>query len=397
MSFKTLDTLPTSAKIVLLRADLNVPMQDGKVTDTTRLDRLVPTVTELSGKGLKVVILSHFGRPKGIDPSQSLRPVAERLATILGKSVAFGSDCVGDAAAACITALPPGGIAVLENLRFYKQEEANDAAFAAQLAALGDVYVNDAFSAAHRAHASTEALAHLLPAYAGRLMEAELTALSKALDHPERPVAAFVGGAKISTKLDLLQNLLRKVDVLALGGGMANTFLACQGIAVGKSLQEPDMHDTARAILAEAKATGKQILLPSDVVVAREFKAGAASETVPVATIPADSMALDIGPASAAALSKALEGCKTLVWNGPMGAFEIPPFDQGTVTVAKAAAALTQQGRLLTVGGGGDTVAALAAAGVEDKFSYISTAGGAFLEWLEGKILPGVAALRTGR
>ena len=340
-------------------------------------------------------MISHFGRPKGArDETMSLRPLVAPLSRALGRPVAFAEDCIGAPAAKIVAALGDGEVALLENLRFHAGEEANDPDFARALAALGDLYVNDAFSAAHRAHASTEAIAHLLPSAAGRLMRAELDALGRALEAPERPVAAVVGGAKVSTKLDLLGNLIAKVDLLVIGGAMANTFLHALGTDVGKSLCEAEMADTARDVLARADEAGCEIALPSDVVVAREFKEGASAETVPVAAVPGDTMILDVGEATAAALAARLGDYRTLVWNGPLGAFEIPPFDAGTVTVARAAAALTGQGRLVTVAGGGDTVAALSQAGVVDDFTYVSSAGGAFLEWLEGKTLPGVAALR---
>ncbi|MEO1226678.1 MAG: phosphoglycerate kinase [Pseudomonadota bacterium] len=394
--FKTLDDIDVTDKVVLVRADLNVPMKDGHVTDATRLERLVPTLHELEQKGAKIVVMSHFGRPKGkVVPEMSLRPVAEALGKILGAPVAFSKDCVGPAAAQNVDHIGEGGVLVLENLRFHAEEEKNDPAFAAKLAALGDIYVNDAFSTAHRAHASTEAIAHLLPSAAGRLMEAELKALGAALEAPKRPVAAVVGGAKISTKLELLGNLVAKVDRLILGGGMANTFLAAKGVAMGKSLVEGEMLDEARAIMAKADGAGCAILLPTDGVVAKEFKEGAASETVLVDAIPSDAMMLDVGPDSVRDLKAVLSECHTLVWNGPLGAFEIAPFDAGTSAVAQEAARLTEAGALMSVAGGGDTVAALAKAGVLDRFTYVSTAGGAFLEWLEGKTLPGVAALAS--
>ena len=392
--FKTIDDLDPRGKTVLLRADLNVPMEDGKVGDMTRIERTVPTIRELGGKCAKVGVLSHFGRPKGKrEPSMSLKPVADALAAVLGTPVASGDDCVGPDAEKTVRGLPEGGVALLENLRYHAEEEKNDRAFAEKLAALGDVFVNDAFSAAHRAHASTEALAQLLPAYAGRLMQEELEALGRALEHPERPVMAIVGGAKVSTKIDLLQNLLARVDLLVIGGGMANTFLHAMGTDIGKSLCEKDLADTARGIIEAAKARGCEIVLPVDAAVASEFKAGAASTIVPIGEVPADRMILDVGPASIADLKNRLDGVRTLVWNGPLGAFEIEPFDKGTNAVAQAAADLTAAGKLVTVAGGGDTVAALARAGVEERFTYVSTAGGAFLEWLEGKTLPGVAAL----
>lgn len=394
MAFRTLDGLAARGRRVLLRADLNVPMQDGKVSDPTRLERLSPTIRELAGKGAKVIVLSHFDRPKGRRvPSMSLGPVAEALSGVLGRTVAFAEDCIGEPAENAVAGMREGDVLVLENTRFHAGEEQNDAAFADALATLGDVYVNDAFSAAHRAHASTEALARRLPAYAGRLMQAELEALEKALGAPARPVAAIVGGAKVSTKLDLLGNLVARVNLLVIGGAMANTFLAARGVAVGRSLQEPDLHDTARGIEAKAKAAGCEILLPIDAVVAREFKANVPTETVPVGAVPAEAMILDVGPLTVAAILDRLAECRTLVWNGPLGAFETPPFDAATVRVAKGAAGLTKAGQLLSVAGGGDTVAALRQAGVAEDLSYVSAAGGAFLEWLEGKTLPGVAAL----
>jgi len=396
--FKTLDDIDFAGRRVILRGDLNVPMRDGRVTDATRLDRLAPTIEELAGGGARVVVVSHFGRPKGkVVPEMSLRPVAEALSKSLGgRAVGFAPDCVGPEAEAAVAALPENGVILLENLRFHPGEEANDPDFAKQLAALGDVYVNDAFSAAHRAHASTEAIARLLPAAAGRNMEAELKALSGALDNPQRPLAAIVGGAKVSSKLDVLGHLVAKVDRLIIGGGLANTFLFAQGVAVGASLCEHDLADTARGILADAEKRGCEVLLPVDGVVAEKFEAGAPSETVAIDAVPEDRMILDFGPKSIAALEASLADCRTLVWNGPLGAFEVPPFDAATVAVARKAAALTGAGQLTTVAGGGDTVAALAHAGVVDDFSYVATAGGAFLEWLEGKDLPGVAAL-TGK
>jgi phosphoglycerate kinase len=396
--FRTLDDLDVSAKRVLLRADLNVPMQEGRVSDATRIERLAPTIMELIAKRAKIVVMSHFGRPKGApDPAFSLRPLVAPLSAALGnRPVAFAEDCIGPVAQRVVDGLQEGGVALLENLRFHPGEEANDPVFARQLAALGDVYVNDAFSAAHRAHASTAALAHLLPSAAGRLMQAELEALSKALEAPERPLAALVGGAKVSTKLDLLNFLVAKVDVLIIGGAMANTLLFAQGIAVGKSLCERELAATARVILDRAAQAKCNLVLPIDAVVAREFKPHAATETVAIDRIPAGAMILDVGPATVAAIGGHLAACRTLVWNGPLGAFETPPFDAGTVAVAREVAALTASGGLLSVAGGGDTVAALAHAGVSDRLSYVSTAGGAFLEWLEGRELPGVAALRVG-
>jgi len=405
-AFRTIDDLDVSGRRVLLRGDLNVPMSDGRVTDTTRLDRLAPTIVELAEKGARVIVLSHFGRPKGKPaPELSLRPVAAALETALisgpnsalgSRKVAFAPDCIGEAAAAVTQALGDGEVAVLENLRFHAGEEANDPDFAASLAALGDLYVNDAFSAAHRAHASTEAIARLLPAAAGRAMQAELEALSGALVAPERPLAALIGGAKVSTKIAVLENLATQVDAIVIGGAMANTFLHARGIDVAASLLEPDFVDTAREVEAAAKRAGCTLLLPEDAVVAAKLAPGVETQTVPIDAVPAGGMILDIGPASAAALNTAMEDWRTLVWNGPLGAFETPPFDAGTVAVARAAAARTRAGTLLTVAGGGDTVAALAHAGVAHDFSYISTAGGAFLEWLEGKALPGVEALRHG-
>jgi phosphoglycerate kinase len=392
--FKTIDAATVDGKRVLVRVDLNVPMKDGKVTDATRIERAVPTLSELADKGAKVIVLSHFGRPDGKRvPEMSLRPLVEPLAKALGRPVAFAEDCIGDVAAEAVKALKPGDVLLLENLRFHKEEEKNDKGFVDALSTLGDLYVNDAFSTAHRAHASTEGIAHRLPAVAGRLMQEELEALDKALGNPKRPVCAVVGGAKVSSKLDLLGNLVGKVDRLIIGGGMANTFLLAQGIHVGKSLAEKDLGKTALEILEKAKAAKCMVLLPIDVVVAGEFKAGAANEVVDAKACPDDQMILDVGPKSIALYEKAVAECATLVWNGPLGAFEIKPFDAGTVALAKKVAELTTAAKLLSVAGGGDTVAALAAAGVEEKFSYVSTAGGAFLEWMEGKTLPGVAAL----
>ena len=394
-AFRSLDEVDVRGKRVLLRLDLNVPMKDGRVTDVTRIARIVPGVRELADKGAKVIVLSHFGRPKGkVDPASSMRPVAEALAGELGRPVAFAEDCIGDVAAAAIAKLGDGDVLMLENARFHKGEEANDPAFVAEVAKLGDLFVNDAFSAAHRAHATTEGIAHVLPAYAGRTMQAELENIGAALEHPQRPLAAVVGGAKVSTKLDLLGNLSTKVDRLIIGGGMANTFLYAQGKAVGASLCEKEMAGTAREIIEKAKAAGCEIVLPVDAVVAEKFAAGAPDEVVSVDAVPEGKMILDIGPQSIARVEALLQDVKTLVWNGPFGAFEIAPFDRGTVRVAQAAAALTQAGKLVTVAGGGDTVAALNQAGVADAFTYISTAGGAFLEWLEGKELPGVEALK---
>ena len=395
--FKTLDDLPVAGKRVLVRVDFNLPMQDGRISDATRIERALPTIRDLTGRGARVVLLSHFGRPEGKPlPEMTLKPVAEALSQALGgQPVAFAEDCIGPAAAKVVQGLQDGGVALLENLRFHAEEEANDAGFAKALARLGDFYVNDAFSAAHRAHASTEALARLLPAAAGRQMQDELEHLQRALGNPDRPVAAIVGGAKVSTKLDLLGNLVAKVDLLIIGGGMANTFLNAFGVAVGRSLCEHELADTARDIARRAQAAGCDIVLPTDAVVADALAKGVATQTVPVKAVPQDRMILDVGPATTAHLVRRLATCRTLVWNGPLGAFEVPPFDQGTTTVAQAAAELTRQGTLLSVAGGGDTVAALAHAGVIDDFTYVSAAGGAFLEWLEGKTLPGVAALEA--
>ena len=395
-----LDRLKTAAgvdlrrKRVLVRADLNVPAKDGKVTDATRLERIVPGLEDLAERGARIIVISHFGRPKGgSDPQYSLKPVADKLGELLGKPVAFAADCIGEPAAKVVGGLKDGEFAVLENLRFHAGEEKNEPALAAAMAELGDFYVNDAFSAAHRAHASTEGLAHLLPAYAGRAMEAELRALEKALGNPEHPVAAVVGGAKVSSKLDVLNHLVTKVDHLIIGGGMANTFLAARGIDVGKSLCEHELSDTALAILDAAERANCTVHLPYDVVVAKEFAAGAASRVANVHEVAAEEMILDVGPAAVEALSDVLKTCRTLVWNGPLGAFELEPFDRATVALARTAAALTSSGILVSVAGGGDTVAALNHAGVADKFTFVSTAGGAFLEWMEGKELPGVRAL----
>jgi phosphoglycerate kinase len=393
--FRTLDQAEFRGKRVLVRVDLNVPMENGKVTDATRIERVAPTITEIAEKGGKVILLSHLGRPKGPDPAQSLRPVAEALGRVINRPVAFSPDCIGPAAETAVAVLKSGDVLCLENTRFHRGEEKNEAGFVAELAKLGDVWVNDAFSAAHRAHASTEGLGHHLPAYAGRAMQAELDALTRALEAPERPLAAIVGGAKISTKLDLLGNLLAKVDALIIGGGMANTFLAAEGKPVGKSLAEHDLVATARDIMAKAVEHRREIVLPVDAVVAREFAARAPSRVVPVDTVDGDDMILDIGPRSIEHVVSVLARTKTLVWNGPFGAFELEPFDTGTVEAAEAAAELSEAGKLVSVAGGGDTVAALNKAGVTDRFTYVSTAGGAFLEWLEGKALPGVEVLRV--
>ncbi|MBG6142090.1 phosphoglycerate kinase [Labrenzia sp. EL_208] len=397
MAFKTLDDLnDISGKRVLVRVDLNVPMDSGRITDTTRIERVLPTIRELSEKGAKVILLAHFGRPKGERVADmSLAPVAPAVAELLGKPVAFADDCVGGVATEMVNAMSDGGVLLLENTRYHRGEEKNDPDFARALAANGDIYVNDAFSAAHRAHGSTEGIAKLLPAYAGRTMQAELEALGSALGDPVRPVLAVVGGAKVSSKIDLLENLVSRVDMLVIGGGMANTFLAAKGTDVGKSLCEHDLADTARKIMVAAEAANCDIVLPDDAVVAREFKAGAANETVELDAIPSDGMILDVGAASIETVKSKIDSAKTLVWNGPLGAFEIEPFDKATVAAAKHAAENTRAGKLNSVAGGGDTVAALNHAGAAEGFSYVSTAGGAFLEWLEGKELPGVKALDT--
>jgi phosphoglycerate kinase len=393
--FHTIDDLDVAGKRVLVRADLNVPIKDGKVTDATRIERLAPTIEALIARRAKVVVMSHFGRPKGPDTENSLRQLVEPLSRAIGgRQVHFATDCVGPEAQKIVDALKPGEVALLENLRFHPEEEKNDPGFAEQLAELGDVYVDDAFSAAHRAHASIAALAHLLPNAAGKLMQAELDALDAALDHPQHPLMALIGGSKVSTKLDLLKFIIGKVDRLAIGGAMANTFLFAQGRPVGRSLCEKEMADTARDILAAAEKHGCMVILPDDAVTAETLAPGVVTRTIGINAVPQNAMILDIGPDSVARISAALEDCKTLVWNGPVGAFEIPPFDRATVAIAKKVAELTQAKKLLSVAGGGDTIAALAAAGVEDKLSYVSTAGGAFLEWLEGRELPGVAALR---
>ena len=393
-NFQTLDRVDVKGKRLLIRVDLNVPVENGVVTDATRIERVAPALTELADKGAKVILLSHFGRPKGRDLKNSLKPVAAEVARIVKRPVKFVDDCIGEAAEKAVAAMKPGDIVCLENTRFHPGEEKNDPAFVEQLAKLGDAWVNDAFSAAHRAHASTEGLGHKLPAYAGRSMQAELDALGRALEHPERPVAAVVGGAKISTKLDLLHNLLQKVDVLIIGGAMANTFLLALGKKVGKSLVEADLIETAQKIIKEAQHAKKELVLPVDATVAEKFEAHAPSRTALVSDLREHEMILDIGPKSIEHVVSVLARCKTLVWNGPFGAFEMEPFDTGTVEVAEAAAELTQAGKLVTVAGGGDTVAALNAAGCADRFTYISTAGGAFLEWLEGKSLPGVEVLK---
>jgi len=399
-----LENLQSSAGIelkdkrVLVRADLNVPVKDGSVSDATRLERLVPGLRDLAERGARVIVISHFGRPRdGPDRSLSLAPVATKLGELLGKPVTFAEDCVGEPAERTIAALLPGRIAVLENLRFHKGEEKNDLAFAKRLAALGDVFINDAFSAAHRAHASTAALAHLLPAYAGPLLLEEIDALKRALENPVRPTAAVIGGAKVSSKISVLKNLAAKVDKLIIGGGMANTFLLAEGVEIGTSLAEPDLTQTALEIMHAAKERHCEVLLPHDVVVAARLAPEAPARVVPTLAVPADQMILDVGPKTVAHYTGVIEGAKTLLWNGPLGAFEIAAFAEGTYALARAAAKLTKAGRLTSVAGGGDTVAALNAAGVAQDFSYVSTAGGAFLEWLEGRELPGIVALSETR
>jgi phosphoglycerate kinase len=392
--FRTLNNADLRGKRVLVRADLNVPVEDGKVTDLTRLERTASTILEIADKGGKVIVLSHFGRPKERNTANSLKPVAAALAKVVGRPVAFADDCIGTVAEAAVSAMKDGEVLCLENTRFHRGEEKNDAGFVDALAALGDIWVNDAFSVSHRAHASSEGLGHKLPAYAGRGMEAELQAITAALEAPQRPVAAIVGGAKVSTKLDLLGNLLAKVETLIIGGGMANTFLAAQGRPVGKSLCEHDLAQTVLDILRKAKIENREIVLPVDVVAAKEFKAYAQSRVAPVSAVADDEMILDIGPLTVEHIVSVLARVKTLVWNGPLGAFEMAPFDTGTVAVAEAAAKLTRAGNLVSIAGGGDTVAALNAANAAAGFTYVSTAGGAFLEWVEGKALPGVEILR---
>ncbi len=394
MIWKTLDEMDFAGKVALVRVDINVPVENGVVTDTTRIEKIVPTVKAILARGGKPVLLAHFGRPKGkVVPEMSLAITLPALEAALGQKVGFASDCIGAVAKKAVAAMAAGDVLLMENTRFHAGEETNDPVMAAALAALGQVFVNDAFSAAHRAHASTEAIARLMPACAGLLMAAELKALTAALGTPQRPLVAVVGGAKVSTKLDLLGNLVARVDHLVIGGGMANTFLVAMGMEVGKSLAERDMADTAREIMAKAEAAGCTIHLPEDVVVAREFAAGAAHEVVAAGACPADAMILDAGPKAVAAIAAVFERCRTLIWNGPLGAFEIDPFDAATNAAAAKAADLTRAGRLISVAGGGDTVAALNKSGAAGAFSYISTAGGAFLEWMEGKELPGVAAL----
>jgi len=394
MGIRTLDGVEVTGRAVLLRADLNVPMHDGRISDLTRLEGVTPTIRELSGKGARVIVCSHFGRPEGKRaPSLSLAPVARALGEVLGRPVRFAEDCIGPVSHQAVDLVKDGDVLVLENTRFHPGEEANDPAFARELASLADIYVNDAFSVSHRAHASTEGVAHLLPAYAGRLMQRELEALDAALGHPARAVGAVVGGAKVSTKLELLGNLIRRVDLLAIAGAMANTFLAAQGISVGRSVQEADLHAAARDVLARAKAAGCEVLLPVDAVTAVELRPNPPTQTVLIQNVPEDSMILDIGPLTIDLLESHLPRLRTLVWNGPLGAFETPPFDAGTVAFARAVAAATSAGSLVSVAGGGDTDAALHRARALDRLSFVSTAGGAFLEWLEGKTLPGVAAL----
>jgi phosphoglycerate kinase len=393
-TFRTLDDVDVKGKRVLLRVDLNVPMENGRVTDLTRIERVAPTITEIAGNGGKVILLAHFGRPKGRDLKETLKPVATALAQVIGRPVAFADDCIGDVADKAIAAMKDGDVLCLENTRFHKEEEKNDPAFVEALAKLGDIWVNDAFSAAHRAHASTEGLGHKLPAIAGRTMQAELEALDRALGAPKKPVIAIVGGAKVSTKIALLENLIHKVDALVIGGGMANTFLHAQGLGIGKSLAEKDLAGTALRILDKAAKANCAIILPVDAIVAFHFEAGAPSYAYGVDAIPPEGMILDVGPLSLERITSAIDDASTLVWNGPVGAFEISPFDKGTVAAAKHAAARTKAKKLISVAGGGDTVAALNAAKVADDFSYVSTAGGAFLEWMEGKPLPGVEVLR---
>ncbi|MGC1703140.1 MAG: phosphoglycerate kinase [Pseudolabrys sp.] len=394
-AFRTLDRVDVKGKRILMRVDLNVPVENGVVTDSTRIERVAPAITEIADKGAKVILLSHFGRPKGRDPTQSLKPVAAEVARIIKRPVKFADDCIGEPAEQAVDAMKPGEILCLENTRFHAGEEKNDPVFVAELGKLGDIWVNDAFSAAHRAHASTEGLGHKLPAYAGRTMQAEFEALAKALENPQRPLVAIVGGAKISTKLDLLGNLLDKVNALIIGGAMANTFLLAQGKNVGKSLVETDLVSTALEIMDKAKAGKREIILPVDVVVAEKFEAHASSRVVDTGKVGVTDMILDIGPRSIEQVISVLARAKTLVWNGPFGAFEMEPFDNGTAEVAEAVAELTAAGKLVSVAGGGDTVAALNVAGVADRLTYVSAAGGAFLEWLEGKRLPGVEVLRV--
>src|ERR1700750_3255293 len=396
-NFRTLDDVDVRGKRVLLRVDLNVPMEQGRVSDATRLERIAPGITELSDKGGKVILPAHFGRPKGRDEKDSLKPVAAALSEVIKKPIAFANDCVGEPAQKAIAAMKDGDILCLENTRFHKEEEKNDPAFVTKLAELGDIWVNDAFSAAHRAHATTEGLGHKLPAFAGRTMQAELDALNKALEAPRKPVIAIIGGAKVSTKIDLLENLVTKVDALVIGGGMANTFLHAQGINVGKSLAEKDLAATALRIMDKAEEANCAIILPVDAVVANQFAANAPSHAYGLDAIPADGMILDVGPQSTARIHSAIDDAATLVWNGPLGAFEMTPFDRGTMVAAKRASERARAKKLVSVAGGGDAVAALNQAGVAGDFSYVSTAGGAFLEWMEGKPLPGVEVLKIKR
>jgi phosphoglycerate kinase len=395
---KTTAGLDLEGKRVIVRADLNVPVQDSKVSDATRLERLVPGLRNLAQRGARVIVISHFGRPKGgPDPQFSLGPVAARLGELLGQPVVFARDCVGEPADRALAGLLPGGIAVLENLRFHKAEEQNDTEFANRLAALGDLYVNDAFSASHRAHASTDAIAQLLPAYAGSLLMEEVEALVRVLEKPERPTAAIIGGAKVSTKIDVLGHLACKVDRLIIGGAMANTFLLAQGVEIGKSLAEPGHTGTALQIMDAAKERHCELSLPHDFVVAAKLEAGAQARVVTSLQMPSELMILDVGPKTVAHYGQIIARSRTLLWNGPLGAFEIPPFGEGTFALARQVASLTKSGKLVSVAGGGDTVAALNAAGVANLFSYVSTAGGAFLEWLEGRKLPGIVALTRAR
>jgi phosphoglycerate kinase len=396
MPFRTLDDLEVTGKRVLVRLDLNVPMKNGRVTDSTRIDRQAPTVRELAEKSARVIVLSHFERPQGkVVPEMSLKPIAPALASAIGRPVSFAPDCIGPAAEAAVSKMQNGDVVLLENTRFHPGEEKNDPAFSKALASLGDIYVNDAFSAAHRAHASTEGIAHLLPSAAGRSMQAELSHLERATDNPELPLMAVIGGAKISSKIAVLENLTARVDVLVIGGAMANTFLAAQGISIGRSLTESNQTGVANRVIAAAQTRGVKLLLPTDVAVAHQLMANASNRIVGVSQVEEDEMILDVGPRTIQTFGRELAKVKTVLWNGPLGAFETPPFDRGTTAAAKAVAELTGDGKLLSVAGGGDTVAALAHAGVEGDFSYVSTAGGAFLEWLEGRTLPGVAALNS--
>jgi phosphoglycerate kinase len=395
---KTTAGLDVRGKRVIVRADLNVPVKDGKVSDATRLERLLPGLRDLANRGARLVVISHFGRPKdGPDPRYSLKVVADKLGDLLAHAVVFAEDCVGEPAERAVSGLPPGGIAVLENLRFHRGEEEDDPAFATRLAALGDLYVNDAFSAAHRAHASTDALAHLLPAYAGPLLMEEVQALVRVLESPERPTAAVIGGAKVSSKIEVLTHLAAKVDRLIIGGAMANTFFLAEGVEIGKSLAEPDQTRTALQIMHAAKERHCEVILPHDFVVAPRLEAGASARVVVTLETPSDLMILDVGPKTVAHYGDIISRSRTLLWNGPLGAFEVAPFGEGTFGLARQAASLTKSGKLVSVAGGGDTLAALNAAGVTNLFTYVSTAGGAFLEWLEGRELPGIAALTRGR